>query len=231
MLSAGERHHGEAVREGQKLAAGFVRRVGAGNEIDVIEREAPDGRARDSKMTQVNGIESAAEKGDAPAFSLLGELGVNAPPRGRVNRLVPSVSSRPAVSAEWRLRVEGRRRGTADIERVGHSAHQFGDAFAGGRGDSVKLETLCGAVRARAVQAFVVGGGVEFGGHHDHGFIRQRRAEGRQLAADNLEVVHWIAVRCGAGVHQVRDQARALDVLQKAHAQPGTFVRAFNQPG
>ena len=55
--------------------------------------------------------------------------------------------------------------------------------------------------------------------------------ERRQLAANNLEIAHRIAIGGVAGVHQMRDQSRALDVLQKAHAQPRAFVRAFDQPG
>ena len=34
-----------------------------------------------------------------------------------------------------------------------------------------------------------------------------------------------------AGIHQVRDQARALHVLQESDSQSGAFVRAFNQAG
>ena len=49
--------------------------------------------------------------------------------------------------------------------------------------------------------------------------------------ADDLEIVHGIAVGSVAGVDQMRDQARALDVLQKADAQSRAGVRAFDQAG
>ncbi len=117
------------------------------------------------------------------------------------------------------------------IQRVGHGAHQLRDAFARGGRNGVKLESARGAKIAQLFKARAVGRGVQFCGHNDHGLLGKFFAERGQLARDDLEVVHGIAVGSVAGVDQMRDQPRALDVLQKSDAQARAGVRAFDQAG
>ena len=117
------------------------------------------------------------------------------------------------------------------FERVGHGAHEFDYAFTGGGGDGMKFEA---ALRAEGAQFFkmrVVRGGVELGGDHDHRLFRERWAERSEFVLDDFEIAHGIAIVRVARVHQMRDQPRAFDVLQKANAQPGAFVRAFDEAG
>ena len=71
---------------------------------------------------------------------------------------------------------------------------------------------------------------VHLGGHHDHRLGGQFLAETRQLAHDDLEIVHRVAAAGFGDVHQMRQQARALDVAQELDAQAVALVRAFDQP-
>ena len=72
-------------------------------------------------------------------------------------------------------------------------------------------------------------GGVKLRGDDDHRFFSQRWAERGQLVFDNFKIADGIAIVCVAGIHEMRDQSRALDMLQEARAQPRAFVRAFDQ--
>ena len=59
---------------------------------------------------------------------------------------------------------------------------------------------------------------------------RQRGAPLDEFAFDDRLVAQDLVARPRA-VHQVDEHARALDVAQKAVAEPGAFVRAFDQAG
>ena len=72
---------------------------------------------------------------------------------------------------------------------------------------------------------------VHFGGQDDHRLGRERFAVACQFLHDDLEVFHRIAAALFGNVHQVRQQARALDVAQELDAQAVAFVRAFDEPG
>ena len=76
-----------------------------------------------------------------------------------------------------------------------------------------------------------VGGGVEFRGHHDHRLFRQRGAERREFVLDNFEIAHGIAIVRIARVHEMRDQPRALDVLQEAMPSPTPSCAPSIKPG
>src|SRR6266700_3239362 len=74
------------------------------------------------------------------------------------------------------------------LQGVGHAAHKFRDAFAGGRGYGVKIELALRAMLAQPFQAGTVRGGVQLRRHHDHRFCRQRLAESSELATDNCKI-------------------------------------------
>ena len=59
VLGAGERNHGEAVRERSKVLLEFVRRTAGGNEMDFVEIKTAIGGAGDGEMTVVNRVEAA----------------------------------------------------------------------------------------------------------------------------------------------------------------------------
>ena len=93
----------------------------------------------------------------------------------------------------------------------------------------MEFEPALGGECAQLFQARAVRGRIELRGHHNHRLFRQRRAERGQLVLDNLKIAHRVAIVRVARIHQVRDQPRALDVLQEADPQPYAFVRAFDQ--
>ena len=61
------------------------------------------------------------------------------------------------------------------------------------------------------------------------GFSSASLGKARQLVHDDFEIVHRIAAGGLGNVHQVRQQARALDVPQELDAQAVAQVRAFDQ--
>ncbi len=117
------------------------------------------------------------------------------------------------------------------VQRIGHGAHQLRDAFAGSGRDGVKFEPARGAKFAQFFKARAVRRRVQFCGHDDHRLLRKFFAERGKLSGNDLKIVHGIAVGSVAGVDQMRDQPRALDVPQKSDAQSSAGVRAFNQAG
>ena len=61
---AGQRDHGEAVRERQQFAGRLVRRMRRRDEVDFVETEAALGGASHGQVTFVDGVEGAAEDTD-----------------------------------------------------------------------------------------------------------------------------------------------------------------------
>ena len=61
MLGASERDHRKAVRKRSEVLLKLVRRPARGNEVELVEIEAPVGGAGDGKMTIVDGIEGASK--------------------------------------------------------------------------------------------------------------------------------------------------------------------------
>ena len=57
MLGASERNHRKAVRKRSEVLLQLVRRPARGNEVELVEIEAPVGGAGDGKMAIVDGIE------------------------------------------------------------------------------------------------------------------------------------------------------------------------------
>src|SRR5580658_2748243 len=95
----------------------------------------------------------------------------------------------------------------------------------------MKLKMTLRGIGAQFLQVLAVRGGVELCGHHDHGFFGKLRAEGRELVLDDFKILYRVAIVRVARIHQVRNQTRALDMLQEARAETCAFVRAFDQPG
>ena len=95
----------------------------------------------------------------------------------------------------------------------------------------MKFEAGIGAIRSQAIEARAVNGSIELGGYDDGGLGGEFRTEGGQLPADNFKIAHGIAVRGIAGIDEMRNQARAFDMLQKASAEPGAFMGAFDKAG
>ena len=71
MIGAGDGRHRVAVGVGSHSGAMLVRRTPRGNEMNFVEMKAALGGARHGEMADVNGIECAAEKRDAPLARLL----------------------------------------------------------------------------------------------------------------------------------------------------------------
>ena len=84
---------------------------------------------------------------------------------------------------------------------------------------------------AKSFEARAVGGGVELGGDDDHGFFGEGRAEGYELAIDDLEGMDGIIGVRIARVNEMNEEARAFDVAKEADAEAGAKMRAFNEAG
>ena len=63
-----------------------------------------------------------------------------------------------------------------------------------------------------------VGRGIQFSGDDDHGFFDEGRAEGFQLAVDDLKGVDRIIDIGIARVDEMHDKARAFDVAEETDA-------------
>ena len=72
MLSASEREHGEAVREGSQVLLELVRGPARWNEMNFVEIEAAVGSAGHGKVTVMNRVKGAAEQGDTARVMLCG---------------------------------------------------------------------------------------------------------------------------------------------------------------
>ena len=130
---------------------------------------------------------------------------------------------------------------------------QLINPFAGDGGDGVKLELPALDVSRQLLQLVRVRA-VDLGGADNHGFPGQRVAglgrlagviregvgfalgraagEAGQLLVDDLEVFHRIGTAAGVGnIDQVKQQAGALNVAQKLHAEALAEMRAFNEAG
>ena len=125
---------------------------------------------------------------------------------------------------------------------------QLLDTLAGYGGDGVELELLSFHMRGQFFQLLGIGG-VELGGADDHGFLRQGKLDFRawivvhrllggsyreaiQLLVDDFEIFNGIGAAAGiAHIHQVEQQAGALDVAKELSAKAGAEVRAFNKAG
>ena len=64
VLGAGERNHGEAVRERSEVLLELVRRTAGGNEMDFIEIKSAVGGPGDGEVAVVNRVERTAKKCD-----------------------------------------------------------------------------------------------------------------------------------------------------------------------
>src|SRR5262249_36364475 len=72
MLRASQRHHGKAVRKRRKVLFELVRWSARRNEMDFVKIEAPVGGARHTEMSAMDGVEGAAEQGDAAGMMFRG---------------------------------------------------------------------------------------------------------------------------------------------------------------
>src|SRR6266404_9362281 len=117
------------------------------------------------------------------------------------------------------------------VEGVGDGKDQVADTSAGGCGDGVEGQIAFGAKAAQFIEMRTVGGGIELCSDDDHGLFAERGAEGEQLAANDFVRVDGIGVGEIAGIDQVNEEPRALDVPQEANTKTGAFVRTFDQAG
>jgi len=72
VFGAGERNHGEAVRERSKVLLEFMRRTAGGDEMDFVEIETAIGGAGHGEMAAVNRVERAAKKCNAARMKFCG---------------------------------------------------------------------------------------------------------------------------------------------------------------
>ena len=99
----------------------------------------------------------------------------------------------------------------------------------------VTLEILKNGQAALARQLFErrdalgILSGIDLGRDHDHRLVRQIFGEAGELAHHDFEIVHRIAAGGFGYIHQVGQQARALDVAQELDAQAVAGMRALDQ--
>ncbi len=169
--------------------------------MNFVEVETALGGARHGQVADVNRIECAAEKRDAPLARLLPGSAVGLRRRDAQRSSSGGASlvrgmrrtrdcrdcALEAASAAIGVVLGDFRRilrlgGAKAVERVGHGAHQLRDAFAGGGRDGVELQAARGAEIAQFFEPRAVGGRVELCGHDDHGLFGEFFAERGQLA-------------------------------------------------
>ena len=78
------------------------------------------------------------------------------------------------------------------------------------------------------LRQFVVEKQLGFVEGHQAGALFEAVAVGGQLLLHHLQISHHII---GAGIHQVNQQPRALDMAQEVMAEAGPLGRTGNQPG
>ena len=117
------------------------------------------------------------------------------------------------------------------IQGIGHGTDEILYAVTRNGGDGVKLEAALLAELAQGFEARAVGGGIEFGRDHDHGFFGQRFAEGGKFAVDDFKRMDRVIFVRIAGINQMNKEPRALDMTEEADAEAGAFVRAFDEAG
>src|ERR1039457_204298 len=131
----------------------------------------------------------------------------------------------PTVSRWWDGRWDGRQHafGHGELERV--------DALAGDARDLEAGEAALDRQFAQPRHALGILRDVHLGGHQDHGLPHQVVAETGQLLHDGFEILHGVAAARVREVHQVRQQACALDVAQDLDAQAVAQMGAFYEAG
>src|SRR5471032_1587113 len=72
---------------------------------------------------------------------------------------------------------------------------------------------------------------VHFGGRYDHRLLHQVFTETGQFFHDDFEVVHRLPPAAFGNIHQVYQQARALNMPQELDAQAMAQVRPFDEAG
>jgi hypothetical protein len=80
-------------------------------------------------------------------------------------------------------------------------------------------------------EAFLILGGVHFGGDDEHGLLREFFAVAGEFLEDNFEIVDGFAAAHFADVDQMEEQPGAFDVPQELDAQPVAQVCAFDEAG
>jgi hypothetical protein len=117
------------------------------------------------------------------------------------------------------------------IERVCDRADEFDDALAGRGRNCVEFEAALGGEIAKLVEVDAIRCGVKLGGCDDHRLFGEIGAKSGEFALDDFEILHGIARVRIARVDQMDDEARAFEMLEKARAEAGAFMGAFDQTG
>jgi len=115
------------------------------------------------------------------------------------------------------------------VEGIRHRAYKFLYTFTGRCRDCVKFQAAFGTKLLQLFQLRPISRGIELRRDDDHRLLVERAAEGVQLARNHFKRVNGIFGREVARVDQMREQPRALNVLQKSDTEPGAFVRTLDQ--
>ena len=86
-------------------------------------------------------------------------------------------------------------------------------------------------VRLERIDGRRIGDRVHLRGRDDLRLRGELVVEERKLALDRLEIFDRIPARGARHVDEVNEHLRAIEVLQKAIAEPAAFVRALDEPG
>ena len=113
----------------------------------------------------------------------------------------------------------------------GHGKLQCVDALAGGAGDFEVIEAAVGREFAEGLNALGVLGYVHLGGDDDHRLGYQILAETGEFFHHDFEVADGVATAGVGNVHQVGEEAGALDVSQELNSQTVTEVGALDEAG
>src|SRR5437667_4571242 len=117
------------------------------------------------------------------------------------------------------------------LECISNGANEFLHTVSGNSGNGVKFEFPPSAEISKSVETRAIRRGVQLRGNNDHRFFDQGRAEGFQLAVDDLERMDGIVGVGIARVYEMNEEPRALDVPEETDAEARAQVRAFNQTG
>ena len=130
-----------------------------------------------------------------------------------------------------------RRRDERIYALVGHGAHReerdgIGNVYAVVEQPLGKLLALRTHVSAQSFEILLGAGNVDLVAHDDDGTVGELGRVERQLALDDLVVLHGIApLEATRQIDDMQDERRALDVAQELVAQPLALGRPLDETG
>lgn len=143
----------------------------------------------------------------------------------------PHATNLQPKSLPWFAKRQSCPYGLPPRQRMPDRLQQRRDAFTGGRADGVNVDTPFAKRPFEGRQALADVGQVDLVEHHDLAAAGQVRVVQGQFAVGGVEILQRrpLGPFRGAGIQEVHQQARALEVAQEAVAQAGAGVRPLDQ--